>query len=745
MNSTLEAISNSISISTPAMISGAQPGSGSRGVGGFASTLAAAQGVSTNSATPTVSVPGGNTVGIAAPLNVAGKAGENFPAKKPLSSTAPVIASNNNVIAGLVALPAGPVLGAGLETNPLTSLTEVTTFQNDGVVGARVPASWVARSSASGLQEPASLSSPEIGAEPISGTVHQSSAGVSPPDQIRSQPSGPLSNQPSNQPNGQEPSLGNNVPLPVVTSANATADVNAISPGTASGSQPNRLTDEPPPMQPTLLAENSNPPAISFANEQQSTDTVTPRVQGNGPQAGGVEPEPAEAAAHTFQTAHESTTAVPVLLADAFPQSGPMAEVQTSETSSIQIGQESNSPDAAVVSAFSGAVSQSSILQSNVEPPQGIGNLLAGITSGQAPAPSSVNAQSEPLPGRGTLRPIAPKVGAEVTAASVPGQSTGVSSIPTSAAATDSGEINGLPLTTQTPFSVFFSSPGPGTESAASALPKMILPVASAASHSGGFAVATGAWAGSASTAGWQSNAAQPAASQTKDSLSATPPSGLQVGPALHAEPSAASSPAVVPQAAAVAGAAATPATLNVPLVAPAAVPGDSQPKQDIPQGAASGGPASLVPAAAQAPSTAAPGPVQVAQLVNRIGQSEMRVGMNTSAFGNVEVRTVVHANDVGLMIGSEKGDLRGLLTNDLPAIANTLQQQNLRLNNVNFMSGFAFSNNSSGGGDSQQRSFVPTQVSMGFAPSSAAPEDSVEVLSTSEFGRAGNGLSILA
>lgn len=136
-----------------------------------------------------------------------------------------------------------------------------------------------------------------------------------------------------------------------------------------------------------------------------------------------------------------------------------------------------------------------------------------------------------------------------------------------------------------------------------------------------------------------------------------------------------------------------------------------------------------------------------MAQLVNRIGQSEMRVGMNTSAFGNVEVRTVVHASDVGLVIGSEKGDLRGLLTNDLPAITNTLQQQNLRLNSVNFMQGFAFSNNNFGGEGSQQqqRGFSPSPAATSFAAPEAAPEDSPETTSAGGFGGAGSGLSILA
>ena len=133
-----------------------------------------------------------------------------------------------------------------------------------------------------------------------------------------------------------------------------------------------------------------------------------------------------------------------------------------------------------------------------------------------------------------------------------------------------------------------------------------------------------------------------------------------------------------------------------------------------------------------------------MAQMVNRVGQSEMRIGMNTSAFGTVDVRTVVHASDVGLVIGSEKGDLRGMMSNEMPGISNSLQQQNLRLNSVSFMGGFASpgDGNNSGGGDSQQRFFA-----QGGSSNSRLPEpidDSVESTSTSKYGSS-RGLSILA
>ena len=136
-------------------------------------------------------------------------------------------------------------------------------------------------------------------------------------------------------------------------------------------------------------------------------------------------------------------------------------------------------------------------------------------------------------------------------------------------------------------------------------------------------------------------------------------------------------------------------------------------------------------------------GPVRMAQMVSKAAQSEMRIGLNTSAFGSVEVRTVVHANDVGVLIGSEKGDLRSLLSTELPGIANNLQQQNLRLNQVNFHQGFGFSNNQSSGGDAQPRSFSrPFRTATLPAKNSGAePNESASTLSSGY----GSGLSILA
>ncbi len=98
-------------------------------------------------------------------------------------------------------------------------------------------------------------------------------------------------------------------------------------------------------------------------------------------------------------------------------------------------------------------------------------------------------------------------------------------------------------------------------------------------------------------------------------------------------------------------------------------------------------------------------GGVQSARLLDKLGQTEMHIGLRTTAFGTVEVHTVVRESQVGLTISSEKGDLRSLLSAEIPELQTSLRQHNLRLDEVKMLQ----PNVSSGGesfsqGQSQQR-----------------------------------------
>ncbi|MBZ5679104.1 MAG: hypothetical protein LAO24_03245 [Acidobacteriia bacterium] len=186
----------------------------------------------------------------------------------------------------------------------------------------------------------------------------------------------------------------------------------------------------------------------------------------------------------------------------------------------------------------------------------------------------------------------------------------------------------------------------------------------------------------------------------------------------------------------------------TVPLAQ--AIPAEAMPLQQTPSQQTPGdSPAratGLPPSPAPALTAPSVGPVQVAQMLSKAAHSEMRIGLNTSAFGNVEVHTTVHANDVGLVIGSEKGDLHSLLAPDLPGITHTLQQQNLQLNQVNFQNGLAFDHNSSSGGNSQQQHrFVPTPAGDQHLAVDVSNNESTEPPAPASTTRRHAGLSILA
>jgi hypothetical protein len=424
-------------------------------------------------------------------------------------------------------------------------------------------------------------------------------------------------------------------------------------------------------------------------------------------------------------------------------------------------------------------------VQSGVPAQTGAGDplLVAVNSAGQNLASTILNPLLQLTPAAAAVGPAGARADA-VPAAGVRGQGAGgrssILDSLTAAAGSDSREAG--PMANQTPFSIFFSGPASGTESAASTLPRMILPETSSAirgSHSNG-AEASGANAqanfssgaspsgtpqggvsqnaapsNTALSSGTPSNTAlsNGAASNTirpgnKDSLSGSESGNPATGQISRrdADLQAAGAQLAASQTGtAPAPAVATSAAVTLPLGGPVALAADPQPKAGTLPEAAPTGPASPVPAAAEMPAAAAPGQVQLAQMISRAEQSEMRIGMNTSAFGSVEVRAVVHASDVGLVIGSEKGDLRSLMASDIPAITNTLQQQSLRLNSVNFMQGFAFSNNASGGGDSQQHAFVLPHAFAASGSSEATVDDSAESLAAGEFSGGGRGLSILA
>ena len=777
MNLILEAISNSVS-ALPAAASVAPPGSVQR-LGGFASTLAAAQGLSTTqTAAGVVQASNGPVVqstGTAANLNVRMPTAGNSALKR-LSSSSPVIvsppAAMNIVVPGFIPetanqIPSPPLRSSLLQPSlmqpspvqpsaPATPLAALRAQVPDVAAGAFQPGVQMTAYEATRQSTPVSYSA-------LSPTAGKLSSFTN-PDSIAgdlTNPSTPatLIRNVSGQTNSQETAKANSAPPPLSTAAGATAFTAGL-PNPEPGSQWNSSQDGSAAAGPLLLAESMQPRVFSATTGRSAPVTPSPDVVKGGQVSAFLEAGPGlRSARPTLQAdqAGRPTAFTANLLANAKAEAEPAAAVLLA-SADLHSGQ-ANAPSVIATDtiATDTTVTEPAV-QTDLWAQTGTGNPVSGIVNAQisasASASSILNPSAQLAPARAALQFAVPRVRDAVATPNVRGAGRGAdapASILTSALSTGPDAGKGLPLASQTPFSVFFSGPGPGAESAASVLPKMMLPVTSSAirdSH------ATGTEAPSASPqTSLQSASTHNAAPQITRDSSARAESAIPAGQPLHREGdvNAANMQLATPHiAAAPARVAPTSAAVTLPLGAPAALVADSLPKTGtlpgaIPGGTANGSPAVPAPAVPERPAAAVPGPVQMAQIVSRVQQSEMRIGMNTSAFGSVEVRAVVHANDVGLVIGSEKGDLRSLLSNDMPVIANTLQEQNLRLHSVNFMQGFAFSNNASGGGDSQPRSFVPMRTAVGLGGSEATADDFIERLLPAEFGGGRSGLSILA
>jgi len=99
-----------------------------------------------------------------------------------------------------------------------------------------------------------------------------------------------------------------------------------------------------------------------------------------------------------------------------------------------------------------------------------------------------------------------------------------------------------------------------------------------------------------------------------------------------------------------------------------------SQPDETAPAG--SGHPVPESAAAAQA----MPALMPSAHHLERMGQTELRVGVTTSAFGNVEVRTAVADNHVAASVVTGHSELRAAMVAEMPSLQQAMEQHHLRL-----------------------------------------------------------------
>ena len=134
-----------------------------------------------------------------------------------------------------------------------------------------------------------------------------------------------------------------------------------------------------------------------------------------------------------------------------------------------------------------------------------------------------------------------------------------------------------------------------------------------------------------------------------------------------------------------------------------------------------------------------------MARLVNGITQSEMHIGLRTQAFGNVELHTVVRDSQLGLAVGSEKGNLRSFLNSEMPTLQASLGQHNIRFDGIRFLENSGGAGTGFSGGAEQQH---PRSFNQANSPADPSPtvNDAPEISLEEEIATEGNSkISVLA
>jgi hypothetical protein len=115
---------------------------------------------------------------------------------------------------------------------------------------------------------------------------------------------------------------------------------------------------------------------------------------------------------------------------------------------------------------------------------------------------------------------------------------------------------------------------------------------------------------------------------------------------------------------------------------------------------------------------------VQSARIVDRLGQAEMHLGVRTESFGSVQVHTVVRNSQVGLTVGSERGDIKAFFAGEVPGLESNLRQYELNFADIRFLGGPASGLNAQTGGNAHSQSFQPGRS---FVPAVTQPAHAAE------------------
>jgi len=121
-----------------------------------------------------------------------------------------------------------------------------------------------------------------------------------------------------------------------------------------------------------------------------------------------------------------------------------------------------------------------------------------------------------------------------------------------------------------------------------------------------------------------------------------------------------------------------------------------------------------------EADSAPTPIVVQSARVLERMGQAEMRVGMNTADFGNLELRASVSQDRVGASIATAHAELRAALMAEMPSLERSMEQHQLRLDLLD-LGAHSGGGNQERGASAQQQPRSQSGGEAGFATTSSS------------------------
>ena len=149
---------------------------------------------------------------------------------------------------------------------------------------------------------------------------------------------------------------------------------------------------------------------------------------------------------------------------------------------------------------------------------------------------------------------------------------------------------------------------------------------------------------------------------------------------------------------------------------------GDTADAKDAKPQAASAAPTSTPAENAPAP----PAVIQSARVLERMGQSEIRLGLNSNNFGSIELHTRVNQDRVGASIATSHTDLRAAMMAEMPSLERAMAQHQLKLDSFNFDTRTGTQNSDSGSSARNQSPRSPTQSAghiSGFSDETAAEQ----------------------